>query len=55
MKKQQSGQKFHFNNEVINKKKLQNLMSLAFHNYGIVKSSIIADRVKNLTFYYETY
>ena len=54
MKKQRIGQKFHFNNEVINKKKLQNLMSLAFHNYGIVKSSIIADRVKNLTFHYAT-
>ena len=31
-----------FYNEVINKKKLQSLMSLTFHNYGIIKSSIIA-------------
>ena len=43
-----------FNNEVINKKKLQSLMSLTFHNYGIIKSSIIADNVKNLTFHYAT-
>ena len=27
---------------------------IAFHNYGIVKSSIIADRLKNLTFHYAT-
>ena len=43
-----------FSNEVINKKKLQKLMYLTFHNYGIIKSSIIADRVKNLTFHYAT-
>jgi DNA-directed RNA polymerase subunit beta' len=43
-----------FNNEVINKKKLQNLMYLTFHNYGVIKSSLIADRLKNLTFHYAT-
>jgi DNA-directed RNA polymerase subunit beta' len=43
-----------FNNEVINKKKLQRLMSLTFDNYGVTKSSLIADRVKNLTFHYAT-
>ena len=43
-----------FNNEVINKKKLQKLMYLTFHNYGIIRSSLIADRVKNLTFHYAT-
>mgnify|MGYP003336574894 CR=1 FL=1 len=43
-----------FNNEVINKKKLQKLMYLTFHNYGTIKSSLIADRVKNLTFHYAT-
>lgn len=43
-----------FTNEVINKKKLQQLMYFAFQNYGIIKSSIIADRVKNLTFHYAT-
>ena len=36
------------------KKKLQQLMYFAFQNYGIIKSSIIADRVKNLTFHYAT-
>ena len=43
-----------FNNDVINKKKLQELMYLTFQNYGIIKSSLIADRVKNLTFHYAT-
>jgi DNA-directed RNA polymerase subunit beta' len=43
-----------FCNDIINKKKLQSLMSEAFHNYGIVKSALIADRVKNLTFHYAT-
>jgi DNA-directed RNA polymerase subunit beta' len=43
-----------FNNEVINKKKLQNLMHLTFHRYGVIKSSFIADKVKNLTFHYAT-
>jgi len=46
--------KFIFNNEVINKKKLQKLMSLTFHNYGVIKSSLIADQIKNLTFHYAT-
>ena len=43
-----------FSNEVINKRKLQGLMYLTFNNYGLVKSSIIADQIKNLTFYYAT-
>ncbi len=43
-----------FNNDVINKKKLQQLMSLTFHNYGVIRSSLIADQVKNLTFHYAT-
>ena len=43
-----------FNNEIINKGQLKKLMSEAFHNYGTVKSSIIADKVKNLTFHYAT-
>ena len=43
-----------FANEVINKKKLQNLMHLTFHNYGILRSSLVADKVKNLTFHYAT-
>ena len=30
------------------------LMALAFQKYGTVKSSIIADRIKNLTFHYAT-
>ena len=49
-----SQQQLVFNNEVINKKKLQKLMYLTFQNYGIIKSSLIADRVKNLTFHYAT-
>ena len=43
-----------FYNEVINKKKLQTLLSQIFHNYGTVKSSVILDKIKNLTFYYAT-
>jgi DNA-directed RNA polymerase subunit beta' len=46
--------KITFNNDVINKKKLQRLMYLTFHNYGVIKSSLIADKVKNLTFHYAT-
>jgi DNA-directed RNA polymerase subunit beta' len=46
--------KIHFNNGIINKRQLKNLMYSAFHNYGVVKSSIIADKVKNLTFHYAT-
>jgi DNA-directed RNA polymerase subunit beta' len=53
MKKEVSTNLF-FRNEVINKKKLQQLMSMIFHNYGVTKSSLIADRVKNLTFHYAT-
>ena len=43
-----------FKNSLINKRSLKDLMYQAFLNYGIVKSSIIADRVKNLTFHYAT-
>ena len=50
----QVGRKVDFTNEVINKKKLQKLMYLTFQNYGIIKSSLIADKVKNLTFHYAT-
>ena len=46
--------KIEFTNEVINKKKLQKLMYFTFHNYGVIKSSLIADKVKNLTFHYAT-
>ena len=43
-----------FENNLINKRSLKDLMYQAFLNYGIVKSSIIADRVKNLTFHFAT-
>lgn len=43
-----------FCNDIVNKRKLQNLMYQTFHNYGVVKSALIADRVKNLTFNYAT-
>tara|TARA_B100000683_G_scaffold8301_1_gene9050 strand:- start:9057 stop:12851 length:3795 start_codon:yes stop_codon:yes gene_type:complete len=46
--------KIRFNNGIINKRQLKNLMSCAFHNYGVVKSSVIADKIKNLTFHYAT-
>ena len=41
-------------NTLINKRQLKNLIYHAFLNYGIVKSSVIADRIKNLTFHYAT-
>ena len=40
--------KLAFANEVINKKKLQRLMYLTFHNYGVIRSSIIAVMEKNI-------
>ena len=43
-----------FKNCLVNKKQLKDLMYYAFRNYGIVKSSVIADTVKNLTFHYAT-
>jgi DNA-directed RNA polymerase subunit beta' len=43
-----------FKNEVVNKKKLQNMMSLTFHKYGVMRSSLIADKIKSLTFHYAT-
>jgi DNA-directed RNA polymerase subunit beta' len=46
--------KLAYANAVINKKKLQQLMYLTFHNYGVIRSSVIADKVKNLTFHYAT-
>ena len=46
--------KITFSNDVINKKKLQRLMYLTFHNYGVIRSSLIADKIKNLTFHYAT-
>jgi DNA-directed RNA polymerase subunit beta' len=48
------GKRLPYYNDVINKRKLQDLMYQTFHNYGVVKSSLIADRVKNLTFHYAT-
>ncbi len=45
---------YHFFNGLINKNKLKELIYNAFLNYGIVKSSIIADTIKNLTFHYAT-
>ena len=47
-------EKLNFHNEVINKKKLQRLIYLTFHNYGVIRSSLIADKIKNLTFHYAT-
>ena len=43
-----------FTNNLVNKSQLKQLMYNAFLNYGIVKSSVIADRIKNLTFHYAT-
>lgn len=53
MEKLTSKQLSYFN-DVVNKRKLQDLMYQTFHNYGIVESALIADKVKNLTFHYAT-
>jgi DNA-directed RNA polymerase subunit beta' len=53
MKKLKSNERI-IANEVVNKKKIKELMYLTLHNYGIVKSALIADRLKNLTFHYAT-
>ena len=51
----QESKKIHtFTNELINKRQLKDLIYQAFLNYGIVKSSMIVDSVKNLTFHYAT-
>ena len=52
--KEKFQREFTFTNEVVNKKKLQGLMEHTFHNYGVIKSSMISDKVKNLTFHYAT-
>lgn len=46
--------KLSYFNDVVNKRKLQDLMYETFHNYGAVESALIADKVKNLTFHYAT-
>ena len=52
---QQEQKKVHtFANELINKRQLKNLIYNAFLNYGTVRSSVIVDRIKNLTFHYAT-
>jgi DNA-directed RNA polymerase subunit beta' len=43
-----------FTNKVIDKKQLKKLMSWAFSNYGTGRSSYMADRLKELGFYYAT-
>jgi len=46
--------KTQFTNKVIDKKQLKKLMSWAFSNYGTGRSSYMADRLKELGFYYAT-
>ena len=40
--------KLNFRNEVINKKKLQQLMYRTFHNYGVTKSSLIENQKSSI-------
>lgn len=51
---QQTKSQILYTNSLINKRQLNNLMYEAFLNYGVVKSALVADRVKNLTFHYAT-
>jgi hypothetical protein len=39
-----------FQNRIIDKKQLKQIMSWAFTNYGIVKASFLADQLKDLGF-----
>ena len=43
-----------FHNRLVNKRELKNLIYNAFLNYGLLTSTNIADRIKNLTFHYAT-
>jgi DNA-directed RNA polymerase subunit beta' len=43
-----------FTNKVIDKKELKKLMSWAFSNYGTGRASYMADKLKDLGFYYAT-
>ena len=43
-----------FTNRLVNKRELKHLIYNAFLNYGLVTSTDIADRIKNLTFHYAT-
>lgn len=43
-----------FSNIVIDKKQLRNLITWAFRNYGIARAANMADRLKDLGFYYAT-
>nr|ARW64973.1 RNA polymerase b''''-subunit [Polysiphonia sertularioides] len=46
--------KIHFFNKVIDKSELKQLITWAFRNYGIARASNMADRLKDLGFYYAT-
>nr|YP_009398900.1 RNA polymerase b''''-subunit [Cliftonaea pectinata]ARW67983.1 RNA polymerase b''''-subunit [Cliftonaea pectinata] len=44
----------YFYNKIINKSELKNLITWAFRNYGIARASNMADKLKDLGFYYAT-
>lgn len=46
--------KIYFFNKVIDKSELKQLITWAFRNYGIARASNMADRLKDLGFYYAT-
>nr|YP_009397438.1 RNA polymerase b''''-subunit [Dasyclonium flaccidum]ARW66624.1 RNA polymerase b''''-subunit [Dasyclonium flaccidum] len=46
--------KVHFFNKTIDKSELKKLITWAFRNYGIARASNMADRLKDLGFYYAT-
>ena len=43
-----------FSNTVIDKKQLKHLIVWAFRNYGIARAANMADKLKDLGFYYAT-
>ena len=46
--------KYFFQNNLINKKELKQILYWAFNNYGAVEASFLADRLKSLGFKYST-
>jgi DNA-directed RNA polymerase subunit beta' len=46
--------KIKFKNKIFSKKELKNVIHDAFTSYGISRSSLLADEIKELGFYYAT-
>ena len=54
MLKSSSGSTQFFTNKVIDKKQLRTLISWTFSNFGVTRSTFLADQIKDLGFHYAT-